>query len=62
MRVIAEGVETTAQLDFLRERHCDMYQGFLLSRALPPDEFAALLRRQPVLAPDGAPSRPLARS
>ncbi|KQM70229.1 bifunctional diguanylate cyclase/phosphodiesterase [Xylophilus sp. Leaf220] len=62
MRVIAEGVETPAQLDFLRERHCDMYQGFLLSRALPPDEFAALLRRQPVLAPDGAPSQPLARS
>ncbi|MCS4511402.1 putative bifunctional diguanylate cyclase/phosphodiesterase [Xylophilus ampelinus] len=63
MRVIAEGVETKAQLDFLRERHCDMYQGFLLSHALPPDEFAALLRRQPaLLEPAGAPARPLIRS
>jgi len=46
LRVIAEGVETPAQLEFLLERCCDMYQGFLRSRPLPAAEFAALLRAQ----------------
>ena len=44
LQVVAEGVETPAQLDFLRERGCDLYQGYLRSRPLPADEFAALLR------------------
>jgi PAS domain S-box/diguanylate cyclase (GGDEF) domain len=42
-RVIAEGVENRAQLDFLRAHHCDAYQGFLFSPALPPLEFEQLL-------------------
>jgi diguanylate cyclase (GGDEF)-like protein/PAS domain S-box-containing protein len=45
-KVLAEGVETTAQLVFLQEKGCDMYQGFLKSRPLPPEEFAALLQQQ----------------
>jgi diguanylate cyclase (GGDEF)-like protein/PAS domain S-box-containing protein len=43
MKVIAEGVETTAQLDFLRSHGCDEYQGFLSSPALPADELSKLL-------------------
>ncbi|SFD00931.1 PAS domain S-box-containing protein/diguanylate cyclase (GGDEF) domain-containing protein [Thiohalospira halophila DSM 15071] len=41
--VIAEGVETEAQADFLRSRNCDAGQGFLWARPLPPAEVAALL-------------------
>jgi EAL domain-containing protein (putative c-di-GMP-specific phosphodiesterase class I)/AmiR/NasT family two-component response regulator len=43
MRVIAEGVETEAELSFLRENGCDAMQGFLFSRALPSIEFENFL-------------------
>jgi EAL domain-containing protein (putative c-di-GMP-specific phosphodiesterase class I) len=42
-RIIAEGVETPAQLTFLREQHCDEAQGYYFSRPLPCYEFAELL-------------------
>jgi EAL domain-containing protein (putative c-di-GMP-specific phosphodiesterase class I) len=42
-KVLAEGVETQDQLDFLREHGCDMYQGYLYSKPLPAHEFARLL-------------------
>jgi diguanylate cyclase (GGDEF)-like protein/PAS domain S-box-containing protein len=42
---IAEGVETEAQLNFLRARNCDEMQGYFFSPALPADEFEAMLRQ-----------------
>ena len=41
--VVAEGVETRAQLDFLRTHGCDVIQGFLYSPPLPPGDFEKLL-------------------
>jgi EAL domain-containing protein (putative c-di-GMP-specific phosphodiesterase class I) len=41
LTVIAEGVETTEQLDCLRGLDCDVIQGYLISRPLSPAEFAA---------------------
>jgi diguanylate cyclase (GGDEF)-like protein len=44
LTVIAEGVETEGQLAFLREHQCDEFQGYFFSKAVPADEFAALIR------------------
>jgi diguanylate cyclase (GGDEF)-like protein len=44
-RVVAEGVEEAAQLNFLRAHHCDEGQGYLFSKPLPAPGFAALLRQ-----------------
>ena len=41
LQVVAEGVETDAQRRFLQALDCDVLQGFLFSRALPPDELKA---------------------
>jgi sensor c-di-GMP phosphodiesterase-like protein len=43
LKVIAEGIETEAQLALLKEAGCDYGQGFLFSPALPPQGFEALL-------------------
>ena len=45
LRVVAEGVETPEQLNFLLLEGCHEVQGFLFSRPLPPDDFTALLAR-----------------
>ncbi len=42
--VVAEGVETEAQLDFLRRHQCDEMQGYLFSRPLEAHAFASLVR------------------
>jgi predicted signal transduction protein with EAL and GGDEF domain len=42
--VIAEGVETEAQMDFLKQNGCMAYQGYLFSQPVPIDEFEALLK------------------
>jgi diguanylate cyclase (GGDEF)-like protein/PAS domain S-box-containing protein len=44
LRVIAEGVETEEQLDFLRENNCDEMQGYYFSRPVSPADFETLVR------------------
>jgi len=50
-RVIAEGVETAAQLAFLRTQRCDEGQGFLFGRPVSPENFARLLAAAPAGEP-----------
>lgn len=45
MQVIAEGVETRAQMAYLRRHRCDEIQGFHFSRALPAAQLAQLIRK-----------------
>jgi diguanylate cyclase (GGDEF)-like protein/PAS domain S-box-containing protein len=44
LKVVAEGVETAAQLEVMRQLKCDEMQGFLFSEPLPADAFEALLK------------------
>jgi EAL domain-containing protein (putative c-di-GMP-specific phosphodiesterase class I) len=44
--VIAEGVETEQQRDFLAQYGCDAYQGFLYSLPLPAEQFLAFMRNR----------------
>lgn len=42
-KVLAEGVETVEQLDFLQLKGCDIYQGYIKSKPIPAEEFVKLL-------------------
>jgi EAL domain-containing protein (putative c-di-GMP-specific phosphodiesterase class I) len=44
LEVIAEGVETPEQLAFLQALDCHLYQGFIYSKPLPPEDFRRLLK------------------
>jgi EAL domain-containing protein (putative c-di-GMP-specific phosphodiesterase class I) len=44
LKVIAEGVETAEQLEFLQGLECHFYQGYLHSPPLPVEEFQKLLK------------------
>jgi diguanylate cyclase (GGDEF)-like protein/PAS domain S-box-containing protein len=54
MRVIAEGVETEAQLDYLKRRGCDEVQGHVYGKAEPGATVSALLRNGRRVEPHGA--------
>ena len=41
--VLAEGIETAEQYEFLKARGCDEAQGYLMSRPIPAEQFTALL-------------------
>ena len=43
MEVVAEGVETSAQLEFLAEQKCEYAQGWLFAKALPLEGVIGLL-------------------
>ena len=56
--VVAGGVETAEQLEFLRDRGCDEAQGFFFGGPVPADDFAALLERNLSLVPPRADGDP----
>jgi diguanylate cyclase (GGDEF)-like protein/PAS domain S-box-containing protein len=52
LRVIAEGVEARAQLEYLRRNRCDEIQGYFFSRPLPPADLGQLVEAGKGLPPD----------
>jgi diguanylate cyclase (GGDEF)-like protein len=62
LQVVAEGVETPEQLEFLREHDCDQIQGYVFSKPLPAEELSSLLMLE-LVSPGpgrlGAPARPV---
>ncbi|AKU23768.1 EAL domain-containing protein [Massilia sp. MB5] len=52
LRVIAEGVESRPQLEYLRRNRCDEIQGFFFSRPLPAEEMGALVASGKGVPPD----------
>ncbi len=62
LKVVAEGVETEAQLAYLRKQGCDQMQGFLFSRPVPAEMFTEMLRENralPVVEIHGTEQRTL---
>lgn len=43
LKIVAEGVETEAQLDFLKAHDCNTYQGYFKSPAISSNDFAKLM-------------------
>jgi diguanylate cyclase (GGDEF)-like protein len=46
LQVVAEGVETSVQLEYLKKRNCDVFQGYLLSKPLPANEIPQLINHK----------------
>ena len=60
--IVAEGVSSEAQLEFLREEGCDSIQGWLMSAAVPANEFAELVKKQKGAAGEQAKVHPMRRA
>jgi EAL domain-containing protein (putative c-di-GMP-specific phosphodiesterase class I) len=58
LQVVAEGVETKQELEFLRAHQCGQAQGYYFSRPVPPEQFSSLLRTESGRRP---PARSAAR-
>ncbi len=60
LEIVAEGVETVAQQEFLTNLGCNSLQGFLLGKPMPPDELIATVSRGQIFekAQESQPSRP----
>ena len=50
--MVAEGVESEEVFEILRAEGCDEVQGFLISKAVPSDQFEAFLREPELCATD----------
>jgi EAL domain-containing protein (putative c-di-GMP-specific phosphodiesterase class I) len=59
LAVIAEGVETEAQRDFLVRHNCDAFQGYLFSPPLPVDQFDAFIASRPAAPAKAATPDPI---
>jgi EAL domain-containing protein (putative c-di-GMP-specific phosphodiesterase class I) len=46
LTVVAQGVETREQAEFLREHACDEFQGFYFNKPVPAQQFTELLQAQ----------------
>jgi diguanylate cyclase (GGDEF)-like protein len=57
LKVVAEGVETLGQLNYLRNHGCDEMQGYYFSRPIPAAEFERLLREQSRLPDEALPRK-----
>ena len=53
LKVVAEGVETDEQRQFLLDHHCDIFQGYLFSRPIPAPDFAQKLATLKETTPEG---------
>ncbi len=62
LRVIAEGVETADQLEFLKINQCHEAQGYYFSPPVLPQQLGKLLRGAPSIATDGAPAEKFRRA
>jgi len=58
LNVVAEGVETEEQMNFLKEHSCDEMQGFYFSKPVVPEQFADLLRKNVSSPPSEKPYSP----
>jgi predicted signal transduction protein with EAL and GGDEF domain/FixJ family two-component response regulator len=61
LKIVAEGVTTQAQLQFLQAESCDAVQGFLMSPAIPASSFRELLKR-PLVSLEAPQSQPRLRA